>query len=138
MALIEINRDPTERQLNWFGALFALFLAAVGGMAWLRYGSANAAKTIWISAAIVALAYYACPPLRRPLYLGWSYVTFPIGWAISHLLLAATYYFIFTPVGLAMRLLGRDPMERHFDPNAESYWIEHNPGGDPSRYFRQF
>jgi hypothetical protein len=62
----------------------------------------------------------------------------PIGWTISHLVLGAVYYLVLTPIGLVMRLLGRDPMQRRFDRSAKSYWIERTPRTDPSRHFRQF
>ena len=45
------------------------------------------------------------------MFLGWMYAAFPIGWTISHLLLLAVYYFVLTPVGLALRLTGRDPVD---------------------------
>ena len=84
------------------------------------------------------LVAYAVPPLRRPLYLGWMYVAFPIGWVISHVVLAIVYYLVFTGTGLVMRLLGRDPLQRRFEPDAQTYWVEHRPGEDLARYFRQF
>lgn len=138
MALVEINRDPSQRQLKWFGGLFGLFFGLIGGMAWWRYQSPNVASIIWAIAVSVVVIFYAYPPLQKPLYLSWTYLTFPIGWAFSHLLLALTYYLIFTPIGLAMRLFGRDPMQRRFEPDTDTYWVKHNPGGDAARYFRQF
>ena len=62
----------------------------------------------------------------------------PIGWTLSHLVLGAVYYGVFTPIGLVMRLLGHDPLERRFDPTATSYWIERTDRSDPARHFRQF
>ena len=82
--------------------------------------------------------YYAIRPFRRPIYLGWMYAVFPIGWVISHTVLALTYYLVLTPIGLLMRGLGRDPMERRFDRDGETYWTPHEPSEDPARYFRQF
>jgi hypothetical protein len=72
------------------------------------------------------------------MYIGWMYLAFPIGWTVSHVLLAVTYYLVLTPIGLIMRAVGRDPMRRRLDPEAKSYWIEHRPDRDPSRYFRQY
>ena len=39
----------------------------------------------------------------------------PIGLALSHVILGAVFYIVFTPVGLVMRLLGKDPLHRRFD-----------------------
>ena len=50
--------------------------------------------------------YAAIPMSRKWIYLGWIYAAFPIGWTVSHLLLAAIYYLIVTPIALAVRLAG--------------------------------
>jgi hypothetical protein len=71
------------------------------------------------------------------MFVGWMFLAFPIGWTVSHLLLLATFYLVLTPIGVVMRLVGHDPLERKFRPEAATYWMEHDPGSDPSRYFRQ-
>ena len=48
------------------------------------------------------------------------------------------FYLVFAPLGWLMRVRGTDPMNRKFDKSAASYWIEHDPSGEASRYFRQF
>ena len=47
-------------------------------------------------------------------------------------------YAVLTPVGWCLRIVGYDPMNRKFDPSAETYWIERPKRVEPSRYFRQF
>ena len=93
---------------------------------------------IWSAAAVIVAVFFAAPPVRRPLYLGWLYAAYPIGWVVSHLMLGVIYYGVFTPLGLVMRLTGWDPMNRRMEPEATSYWVEHRPSDDPARYFRQF
>ena len=138
MAVIEINRDPSPKTLLWFGALLALFCGLVGALLTWRFDLHRAATIVWSVGLGLAIVYYAIPPLRRPLYLGWIYAFFPLGWLLSHLLLGVIYYLILTPIGLVMRLFGRDTLRRRLDPDAESYWIEYGARKDPKRYFRQF
>ena len=138
MALIKLNRTPSRRQLFWFGALFAMFFALIGGMIWWKFPAPTVAYVIWSVAALLTILFYAVRSLRKPIYLGWIQITYPIGWVVSHTAMAVIYYLVLTPVGLLMRLFGRDPMERRFNVGTPSYWVEHEPAGDPSRYFRQF
>ncbi len=138
MALIDIKRDPSKRELGWFGVIFALFFAIVGGLVRWKFGAPAAGTVIWLTAAGLTLLYYALPPLRRPLYFGWMYAAFPIGWVVSHVVLAIVYYLVFTGTGLVMRLLGHVRLQRRFEPDAQTYWVEHRPGEDRARYFRQF
>lgn len=61
----------------------------------------------------------------------------PIGWTISAALLGAVYFLVITPIGLVMRLLGKDPMHRAFH-GGESYWTPRAAAEDPRRHYRQF
>ena len=138
MALITINTSPSKRELRWFGLMFLAFFAIVGALAWWQFEAPRAAGWILGSAAVVTAIYYAVPMARIPIYLGWLYAAFPIGWTISHLLMAIVYYLVMTPTGLLMRLFRYDPMNRRFDRAAKSYWIDHATATDKRRYFRQF
>ena len=137
MPIIEINKNPSPRDLNVFGLLFLLFAGVIGAGLYWRSGAHEAARTAWIAGALLTALYFAIPPLRRPFYLGWLYVTFPIGFVLSHVILGAVFYLVFTPIGLVMRLLGKDPLHRRLDRAAATYWVEHDPHSDPKRYFRQ-
>ncbi len=138
MALIALNKNPSRRELLVFGALFALFFGLIGGLIWWRFQAPTVAYVLWSVAAFITILFYAVRPIRKPIYLGWIHLAFPIGWVISHVAMALIYYLVFTPIGLIMRLFGHDPMERRLNRDAETYWTPHQPSGDPARYFRQF
>ena len=48
------------------------------------------------------------------------------------------YYLVLTPVGLLLRIRGYDPLNRKFQPRADTYWVERETSVDTDRYFRQF
>jgi hypothetical protein len=136
MAVIDINRNPSPRELRWFGVMLAVFVAVVGLLFW-RAEATRVATIVWGAGAALTLVFAAAKATRRPIYLGWIYAAYPIGWTVSHLLLGAIYYLVVTPIGLALRLGGRDPLERTFDRSARTYWTPHDPGKDVARYFKQ-
>ena len=138
MAVIEINRDPSPKALRAFGLLLAVFCGLVGLLLAWRFDAPVAARWVWITGGGLAVLYYAVPPLRLPMYRGWLYLFFPVGWVLSHVLLAVIYYLVLTPIGLVRRVVGKDPMARSFDPAASTYWTAHRARQDPDRYFRQF
>lgn len=138
MALIDLGREPSRRELNSFGLMLSAVAAVVGGMLWWRLGLPTAGRTVWAVGGGLALVYYAVPCLRRTIYFAWMYATYPLGWVVSHLVLAAIFYLVVTPTGLIMRGLGWDPLGRRFEPEAETYWIEYNPQRGMQEYFRQF
>ena len=138
MALIEIKKDPSKNDLRWFGVIVALVFAVLGVIARFVWGTPTAANVLWIIGGAVFVIYYAIPPIRRLMFIGWMYLVFPIGWVVGHLLLGITYYLVLTPMGILRRTLVGDPMERKFDREGSTYWIERPPPAEASRYFRQF
>ena len=138
MAVIEINTNPSRRDLLWFGLLLPVFLAIVGTLIWRRTGSLAAGTAVWTLGGIASALYALWPAGRRRIYVGWMYAVYPIGWAVSHVLLGVVYFVVITPIGLALRLLRHDPLKRAFDRTATSYWVRHNPADRVERYLRQF
>jgi hypothetical protein len=138
MAVIEINKNPSKKELAWFGLMFLAFFGLIGGIVWWRFQAQTGAYTLWSVAAAVVVVYYAAPSLQKPIYLGWLYAAFPIGWVVSHLVMGIIYYLVITPIALVFKVIGRDALERRIDKNAKTYWVEHRTGGDPKRYFKQF
>jgi hypothetical protein len=137
MPVIEINKNPSRRDLAIFGLLLLLFAGLVGAGLYFRSGAHEAARIVWMGGAALVLLFFAAPPIRRPIYLAWIYATFPIGFVLSHVILGAVFYLVFTPLGLVMRLFGFDPLRRRFDRAATSYWVERDARAS-GRYFNPY
>ena len=49
------------------------------------------------------------------------------------------FFVAVTPTALIMRLVGKDPLHRRFEPEARTYWIERRPPGpEPETMKNQF
>jgi Saxitoxin biosynthesis operon protein SxtJ len=138
MALIDKNREPTTRELRIFGILLTIFGGLLGGLMLYRTGSWLIATVIWTVAFFFCAFYYAVPAARYIVYRTWMAAVYPIGWLISHTLLASIYYLMITPIGLVMRLGGRDPLQRELDRSTTTYWIPSTTPENTRRYFQQF
>jgi len=138
MAVLDVNWNPADKQLRQFALLLALLLAGLAG--WLAWKSHPVAWAAGAGAAAVASGVLGVfrPGLMRVVYVGWMAAVFPIGWLVSHLLLAAIYYLVITPIGVMMRVCGYDPMQRRWDRQAPTYWKPRRDVDDPKRYFKQY
>lgn len=119
-----IDRNPSLRKLRQFGALCVLAAVIAGftrGPWWL------------LAPAAIGTAW---PALLRPVFVGASIVTYPIGWLVSRVVLAAIFFGLVTPLGIVFRLAGRDRLGlRSAGPPR---WIEKTPPRDPRSYFDAF
>ena len=136
--MIAINWNPNRRELRQFSAAMLVATFVVGGVLWWQLGPNRASQVLWIAGPLLAAIGLLVPPTMRPVFVGMSLLAFPIGYVLGFVALAMVYYLLITPIGLVFRLIGRDPLYRKFDPDAESYWIRRPEGLPAKRYFQQF
>ena len=138
MTWSDVNFAPPARTLRQFAGLWLLFFAGLAAARGLRDGLTALALGLAALALTVGPLGLWRPALVRPVYVAATLLTFPLGWVMSRLLLATLYYGVFTPLGLLLRLLGRDALRLRPCPQEASYWVAKPAPPDVSRYFRQF
>jgi hypothetical protein len=139
----DINWRPKDAEIRSFGLtlaaglpVIALILAAIA-----RWRSG--AWPVWpVYAGAGGVALGLLSVMSRPIGVGiyrvWNLVGGVIGWVVSSVLLVIVFWFVITPVGLLLRVFGRDPLERKWDRQAPTYWKDAEKPVDAKSYFRQF
>jgi hypothetical protein len=139
MSLIEINWYPKRKELRTFAIIALIASILLGSVLYMLKGIRIQWAAIIVAAGFaIFLSSFVSLKLTRIIYLGLILVTFPIGWAISMILLTAFYFLLLTPLGFIFRLLGRDPLCRKLDPDAKSYWLVRRETDSLDRYFHQY
>jgi len=110
-----------------FGIIFSLLFSIIG-MFPLWHGKK---VRLWAIAAAVVLFIVAIilPGALRVLNRTWIQISLVISRVTNPLIMTFLYYFVITPMGVIMRVLGRDPLRLQKDKIAKSYWIEREPSG---------
>lgn len=110
------------------------FALIMGGMIVLMFGlvipwlwSSGFPTWPWIVAAILGLCGLIMPKTLGPLHGIWMKLGAVLGWINNRLILGFIFYLFVLPIGILMRLVGRDPMARRFEPTATTYRIERTP-----------
>lgn len=78
----------------------------------------------WVLAGLLWLPALFIPSVLRPVYTTWMKVGHAIGWLNTRIILGVLFYLMIMPMGLIMRLFGKDPMARKRDKTASSYRIK--------------
>ena len=136
--MIELKLNPTLKELRWFAGLQIIFFTVVAWVVAQKRSSFDVSQIIVCVSVVVGIIGLLTPAAIRWVYVTWMVACFPIGWVMSNVVAGIVYYAVITPIGLSMRLVGRDPLRRSLDPNATTYWVEHKATTDTNRYFRQF
>jgi len=139
MSLIDINWYPKQKELRNFANIAMVASLIISCLLYIFKGVRIQWTIIIVAAGFgIFMSSFVSLKLTRIIYLGLILVTFPIGWAISMILLTAFYFLLLTPLGFIFRLLGRDPLYRRFDPDAKSYWLARREADSLDRYFHQY
>ena len=129
--------DTSPASLRKFGILFGA-LGALATAYFLYRGS-----DVWVWSAGAALFFLftglALQRVLKPVYIVWMAFAFLLGWLNTRLLLGLFFYLIITPIGLVLRLTGKDLLDKKIDREAETYWKKREKKEfEPSRYERLF
>lgn len=120
-----------------FGIVFAVFFAILT-FSPLTHGGTIRWWCFAVAAAFLAAAYLF-PKALTPLNWGWTRFGLLLHHVMNPLIMGLLFFLTVTPVGLVMRLMGKDPLRLKFDRGAKTYWIERNPPGpEPDTMRRQF
>ena len=114
--------DKSQKDLLVFGYGLGVIAAvfAVGGA--LKHGFGPAQVVL----AVCAVVFVSVTALQwealKPGYAGWMKVAHAIGGVITTVILSMVFFFLFTPVGIILKLLGKDHLESKIDRHAKTYW----------------
>jgi hypothetical protein len=112
------------------GALVAAYLAYRGNRYW-PYAAGGG--------GVFLVLGFAGRPLLRPVQIAWMVLAHALAWINTRLLLGLFFFLVMTPVGLVMRMTGKDSLQRRFDRSAPTYWIKREKKPmDRNRYQRLF
>lgn len=133
------RRNVTEStQSRRTGVVLIALLSAFGGIALWREHPQRAA--VWAGAAAAsALLVFAAPKAWLAVWRVWMRVALAISSVITVVILGVCYYVLFMPVGLAMRMAGRDALDASWRRRKDSYWVRRDPvEATIDRYRKQF
>lgn len=106
-----------------FGIVFALVFTIIGlWPLWSGSGSVRLVPLL-IAGVILGIAFVAPHLLRTPNRL-WFKFGMLLGAIVAPIVMALVFVTTFVPIGLVMRLLGKDLLSLRQDRDAESYWIK--------------
>lgn len=130
--------DSGRKDAQRFGLGLALLFSVLAAAAFFRGRPDIAQRYYPVALALAALALLFPPPLW-PLQRLAALIIRGIAWLNTQVMLALVFYLVFAPVGIVLRILGRDMLDRKIQPNRDSYWIpregkDYRPEDDEKQY----
>ncbi len=140
------SHDPPKASSpRAFGFVFAAFFALLALGRFLKGGGVRSPLSGWMLAfAVIALAFTVLA-LARPLWLAplnkiWLAFGSLLHRVVSPVVLGIVFFAVVWPIGLVMRMLGKDPLRLKLQrggagtsAGVDSYWIVREPA--PADHF---
>jgi hypothetical protein len=113
-----------------FGIVFAVVFLVIALWPFV-FGSGALRWWAAIVAAVFGVLAFVAPAVLAAPNRAWMKLGLLLGRIVSPIVLGLLFYTVFTPMGWALRAMGKDPMRLRRDAAASTYWIERKPPGPP-------
>ena len=112
---------PPRQSDRVFGFTFAVVFTVLFAIGWLAFD----ARPYWALglAGIFLLLALAAPGILMPLNRIWNRIAHLLAILLNFVVLGTFYVVALMPVGVALKVLGRDPMARRLGDPSDSYWV---------------
>ena len=125
----------SHKQERQFGYLFAAVFTII---AFWPLWPLHAPNLYWLAGAGAWLAAaLAVPQWLAPLRKAWMAFGHVLGWINARIILGIVFFLVVLPIGLVMRLFGKDLLHVH-TPKSANYWIQRGQPLDPQSLRNQF
>ena len=116
------KQQPTVKDLRQFGLLVGSVFAVIGLWPVVFRSESPRLWAIIVGSLLIALGAIA-PQSLKQVHSGWMKVGHILGSINTKIILGIVYYLLITPMGLVMRLMGKDAMHRSFAQDTDSYRV---------------
>ncbi|MFA5157524.1 MAG: SxtJ family membrane protein [Candidatus Omnitrophota bacterium] len=106
--------------LRKFGITMGVALAAITILAYLKHHRVSMPLTA--TSLFFFLIAYFLPFALKPIHIFWMKFAITLSWINSRIILILVFYLVFAPLGLLMRMFGKDLLERKIERSGDSYW----------------
>ncbi len=132
--------DTSRKALRQFGLVVGgVFVGIAAVVAWRHDWALGAWGMGLLSVGSVLMVLgLGAPKVLRPMYLVWMGLAVVLGFVMTRVLLTVVFVLVMVPIGLVLRLIGKDLLDRRPDPQAASYWKPKTYADDSAKRLEKY
>ena len=129
------NRGISKKELREFAFLVGGAFVAFAVIAFVRHKQPLTYRSLTSIGVALAIAGAIAPRTLSPVYSGWMRFAVLLSKVTTPIFMGIVYFAILTPIGIGMRLFGRNPIGA---TQSGTSWISRAAGERQSSLERQF
>jgi hypothetical protein len=130
------TQQTDTQRLRRFGIVMAVFFGLFGALFVWR-GRAWGEPTLYVAGAFLVLGLLA-PRILGPIEKAWMAFAGVLQLIMTTIILTLTFFLVITPMGLLLRLTGKDLLGLEGDPEIKTYWVPVDKDGAASRHDKPY
>ena len=135
--------DKSSVELRKFAIVMTVAFGIIGGILWWKSGcTLTCGYSHWKLFAglsgfflITGLVY---PRILLPIEWAWMKLAHYMSIVMTYIILTLTFFLIITPMGLLLKLMGKDLLSQKFPTKEASYWVKVEEDGPSTRYDKPY
>jgi multisubunit Na+/H+ antiporter MnhG subunit len=131
------NIKTGKKDIRSFGITFGIIFLIIAGF--LYYQEKDSFQLfIYLAGSFSGLGIIL-PIILKPFYMVWMIFAVILGWFMTKVILSLLFYLIITPIGLFLRIIGKDLLDLKEKKQQKSYWNMRNSEEEQNQnYEKQF
>jgi hypothetical protein len=123
--------DTSPRALRSFGLVVGGVFAGIAAVIAWRNGWMLTPWSVGLGGPGLVLILFglAAPTLLHPVYKVWMGLAVVLGFVMTRVILTLVFVGLVIPIGLVLRLVGKDLLRLKLDASADSYWLPKEDAG---------
>lgn len=136
MVIDEIkNIKSGTKELKNFGLTMAIVLGLIGLFLWWQ---ARPSAIYFLATAVLFFGpALCCPKILWPFQKIWMSLAVILGWLMSRVILIVLFYLVTTPIGLILKISGKDLLDLKIEKNKNSYWVSRKAASKAKESYRK-
>ena len=131
--------DKEKKNLLVFGYGLAAILLFICWRIWQKHSWLPINNFLLVASLGMFLITRFNQSFLKKIYTKWMMVAHFIGGIVTRIILSLLFYIVFGIVGIVLRVLGKDLLDRTLDRDKTSYWIKKEKVAfNKNRYQQQF
>ena len=103
------NIKTGKKDIRGFGITIGIIFLIVAGFLFYKEND-SFQLFIYIAGSFMSLGFLV-PIILKPIYLVWMIFAVILGWFMTRFILSLLFYLVITPIGLVLRIMGKDLLE---------------------------
>jgi hypothetical protein len=121
-----MNQQSAKKELRQFGLIVGAIFSAIGLWPAVVRNENPRLWSLVLGGSLVVLGL-ALPQSLKHIHFGWMKIGHVLGTINTGIILGIIYYTLITPMGVIMRLMGKDSMRRVLVQDATTYRVVRAP-----------